>query len=60
MSDGIDASGGQVQGRGVRGRCVILRLRGSGGQCRGAGLLFCRGVVGGSGFAEDVEAEVAP
>ncbi len=33
---------GQVQGRGVRGRRVILRLRGLGGQCRGGGLLFGR------------------
>jgi hypothetical protein len=31
----------------------------SGGQCRGGGLLFGRGAVVGSGFAEDVEAEVA-
>lgn len=38
---------GQVHGRGVRGRRVILRLRGSGGQCRGGGLLFGRGVVDG-------------
>lgn len=39
---------GQVQGHGVRGRRVILRLDGLGGQCRGGGLLFCRGVVGGA------------
>lgn len=32
---------GQVQGRGVRRRRVILRGSGSGGQCRGGGLLFC-------------------
>jgi hypothetical protein len=31
-----------------RGRRVILRLRGSGGQCRRGGLLFGRGVVGGA------------
>ncbi|MDX1882251.1 hypothetical protein SBI63_02670, partial [Mycolicibacterium sp. 120270] len=31
---------GQVQGRGVRRRRVILRGDGSGGQCRGGGLLF--------------------
>ncbi|MEC4763370.1 hypothetical protein VT930_09660 [Mycobacterium sherrisii] len=39
---------GQVQGRGVRGRRVILRLDGLGGQCRWGGLLFCRSVVGGA------------
>ncbi|MFN8089932.1 MAG: DUF1942 domain-containing protein [Mycobacterium sp.] len=33
---------GQVQGRGVRARRVILRRVGSGGQCRWGGLLFCR------------------
>ena len=44
---------GQVQGRGVRRRRVILRLGGLGGQCRRCGLLFCRGGVVGSGFAED-------
>ena len=32
---------GQVHGRGVRRRRVILRGDGSGGQCRGSGLLFC-------------------
>jgi 3-hydroxyacyl-CoA dehydrogenase len=39
----VDAGklGGQVQGRGVRRRRVILRCSGSGGQCRGGGLLFC-------------------
>jgi hypothetical protein len=31
---------GQVQGCGVRGRRVIPRLRGSGGECRWGGLLF--------------------
>lgn len=31
---------GQVQGRGVRRRRVILRRVGSGGQCRRGGLLF--------------------
>lgn len=41
-------SEGQVQGRGVRRRRVILRGDGSGGQCRGVGLLFCRGVVDGA------------
>ncbi|MFP1155022.1 molybdopterin oxidoreductase family protein [Mycobacterium sherrisii] len=45
----IDYNGrGQVQGRGVRGRRVILRLDGLGGQCRWGGLLFCRSVVGGA------------
>ena len=39
---------GQVQGRGVRRRRVILRGDGSGGQCRGGGLLFGRGVVDGA------------
>jgi putative transposase len=40
---GGDSAGrpGQVQGRGVRGRRVILRLRGSGGQFRGGDLLSC-------------------
>ena len=42
------AQAGQVQGRGVRGRRVILRGGGSGGQCRGGGLLFGRGVVDGA------------
>ena len=51
---------GQVQGRGVRRRRVILRVDGSGGQCRRGVLLFRGGVVVGAGFAEDVEAEVAP
>jgi len=32
---------GQVQGRGVGRRRVILRRVGSGGQCRRGGLLFC-------------------
>ncbi len=51
---------GQVQGRGVRRRRVILRLGGLGGQCGWGGLLFCRGGVGGEpGFAEDVKAQVA-
>ena len=39
---------GQVHGRGVRRRRVILRGDGSGGQCRGGGLLFGRGVVDGA------------
>ncbi|WP_338044424.1 molybdopterin-dependent oxidoreductase [Mycolicibacterium neoaurum] len=39
---------GQVQGRGVRRRRVILRGDSSGGQCRGGGLLFGRGVVDGA------------
>ncbi|WP_094293080.1 DUF1707 SHOCT-like domain-containing protein [Mycobacterium neumannii] len=39
---------GQVQGRGVRRRRVILRGDGSGGQCRRRGLLFARGVVDGT------------
>ena len=53
------ALSGQVQGRGVRRRRVILRLRDLGGQCRWCCLLFCRGVVGEPRFAEDVEPEVA-
>lgn len=39
---------GQVQGRGVRVRRVILRRVGSGGQCRRGGLLFGWGVVDGA------------
>jgi hypothetical protein len=50
---------GQVQGRGVRRRRVILRLGDLGGQCCWGGLLFCGGVGGELRFAEDVEAEVA-
>ena len=50
---------GQVQGRGVRRRRVILRVDGSGGQCRWGVLLFRCGVVVGAGFAQDVQAEVA-
>jgi hypothetical protein len=38
---------------------VILRVDGSGGQCRWGVLLFGGGVVVGSGFAQDVQAEVA-
>jgi hypothetical protein len=41
-------SKGQVHGRGVRRRRVILRVGGSGGQCRGGVLLFCRGVSDGA------------
>ena len=37
----IQATIGQVQGRGVRRLRVILRGDGSGGQCRRYGLLFC-------------------
>ncbi|WP_216640324.1 protein-L-isoaspartate O-methyltransferase family protein [Mycobacterium gordonae] len=39
---GDGALGGQVQGRGVRRHRVILRGLGSGSQCRGGVLLFCR------------------
>ncbi|MDO3279529.1 PadR family transcriptional regulator [Mycobacteroides abscessus subsp. abscessus] len=39
---------GQVQGRGVRRRRVILRCDGSGSQGCGGGLLFGRGVVDGA------------
>jgi NTE family protein len=46
-AEGDDDPGGQVQGRGVRRRRVILRVDGSGGQCREGVLLFGRGVVGG-------------
>src|SRR3954471_2445165 len=42
-----------------RRRCVILRGNGSGGQCRGGVLLFGRGVLICSGFAEEVQAEAA-
>jgi len=43
-----EGASGQVQGRGVRVRRVILRRGGSGGQCRRGGLLFGRGVVDGA------------
>ena len=39
---------GQVHGRGVRRRRVILRCGGSGGQCCGGDLLFCRGLIDGA------------
>jgi hypothetical protein len=40
FNDQVRTIAGQVQGCGVRGRRVIPRLRGSGGECRWGGLLF--------------------
>ena len=55
LSRGPQLALGQVQGRGVRHRRVILRRNVHAVNAAGGVLLFCRGVVDGARFAQDVE-----